>query len=141
MATGTRIVVGCKLPQGLYIDAPTQRIEDGNKNLIETGERDLDRRVLLRGTNSTSITGDDGVVRHANGGYGVTVLEGDQAETFRDWMKRMADFPPVKRGFIFEVATEADAKKEGVSRAKLKNGMEGLDPDKPGPGVTKADRT
>lgn len=135
-----RVVVGCKLPQGLYIDAPTQRVEDGNKNLIETGERDLDRRVLLNGTNSTAVAGADGIIRHANGGYGITVLEGDAAELFKDWMARMRDFAPVKKGFIFEVPTEADAKKEGISRAKHRNGMEGLDPDKPGPGVTKADR-
>lgn len=134
----SRVVVGCKLQHGLAIDAETSPIRHPSGELVDSGDRDLGRRIVLNGTDSLTIK-DTGFIVPDSGGYGITVLEGWQVEAWRDWYARHREFAPVKRGMIFEVADESEAKAEGRKRADVKSGAERIDPEKLPTGIQKAD--
>lgn len=122
------VFVGCKLPSGLYLDRADTEATPGIAP-------DESQRVMLNGT--SSVTDRSGLILPYSGGYGVTEVD---ADFFNDWMARHKDYPPVKNGLIFVVDKEADARKEARGRAGVQNGFEGANPDKPGPGVEKADK-
>lgn len=84
--------------------------------------------VTLLGTNSDS----------AIGGYGIT--DNVDKEFMDEWLKRNADHPAVKNELIFINTKNADTKAKAKDLKENKNGLEGLDPDKPAPGITKADK-
>lgn len=107
--------VGCKLPSGLILDV------DG-----PGGQVDLEKRVVLNGTNSAMV---GGIVDPNSGGYGLTEVDG---EFFENWLQSHRDYAPVKAGLIFQVANEGDAKKEARARAKVDNGLGGAVPDQSG---------
>lgn len=138
-----RVVIGCKLPHGLALDAATIPQYLANGELADSGERDLDERIIIKGTDSLRVVGEDGtdtgVIMPGSGGYGITVLEGKDVERWRDWYARHREYPPVKRGLIFEVGSESDARAEGEKRRDVKSGAERLDPNKLPAGIEKAD--
>jgi hypothetical protein len=91
--------------------------------IINVGENSVE----LKGSNS------DGAI----GGHGFT--ENVDAEFMDTWLKNNADHPAVKNKLIF-VNTKTDKVKDQAKEQKdNKNGVEGLDPDKPAPGITKVD--
>jgi hypothetical protein len=51
------------------------------------------------------------------------------------WIKQHRDFQWVKNGSIFAVPNE-DAEAEAQKMRAVKTGMEQLDPNRPGPGLT-----
>lgn len=122
------VFVGCKLPSGLYMDHRNVDAMPG----VPPAEGE---RFLLKGTNS--VTTSAGQHLPDSGGYGITAVP---ADFFADWMARHKDFPPVRNGLIFAIANEADARKEAKARGEVLSGFEGLDPEKPGPGLQKADK-
>lgn len=102
------IVVGCKLPHGLILSV--------------TGAPDVE----LNGTNSANIIG----------GYGLT--EGVDGALFAQWLTVNHQHPAVVNGLIFAQASVADAKAQAKDGANIKNGFEGINPDKPAPGIEQA---
>lgn len=126
MAKNT-VFVACKLPGGLYLDTAAAEQTPGLAP-------DPTQRVLLAGTNS--VTDRSGLILPGSGGYGVTEVD---ADFFADWMARHKDYAPVKAGLIFETAREGDTKREARGRAKVPNGTEGVDPDKPAPNIERVD--
>lgn len=120
------VFVGCKLPGGLYIDSADAEALPGVTPNPE-------QRILLNGMNS--VTDSAGLILPGSGGYGITEVD---ADFFNDWMTRHKDYAPVKAGLIFVTQKEGDAKQEAQSRASVQSGFEGVNPDKPGPGVEKA---
>lgn len=128
------VFVACKLPGGLMLDAPTTAQLDDKKQLVDSGERDVSQRVTLAGTNSVIR---DHAVDPESGGYGVTEVD---ADFWTDWVARHKDYPPVKNGLVFALPNLADVKREAKSRGSEKNGTEPLDPEKPAPGIQKADK-
>lgn len=107
------VTVGCKLPNGLHMD------------LRGTGG-ELNRRVTLNGANKSEVIG----------GYGIT--HGVDKEFFEEWKRINADFPPLKKGLIFAHDKPASAAAQAKEQAELKSGFEGMNPDKPAPGVERA---
>lgn len=124
---GKTVFVGCKLPSGLFLDTKAADSTPGEAP-------DETQRVMLNGTGSTY---QGGILVPGSHGYGVTEVD---ADFMNDWMARHKDFPAVKNGLIFIVQSEQDARKEAESRAKVQSGTEGVNPDKPAPGVTKAEK-
>ncbi|MVW80182.1 hypothetical protein [Bordetella sp. 02P26C-1] len=70
--------------------------------------------------------------RSAVAGFGMTKVD---KEFFDRWAKAYADFPPVKRGLIFAQEREESARKEAAEKEKEKSGFEGIDPERPAPGI------
>ena len=101
------VIVGCKLPNGLILELDEQR-------------------VVLNGSNSSSIIG----------GFGMTEVN---KPLFDAWLAKHKDYEPVKQGLVFAQEKEVNAKAEAKDKTKLKNGLEGLDPAKPAEGIEPMD--
>jgi hypothetical protein len=81
------------------------------------------KTVLLNGANSATIIG----------GYGLT--EGVDKAGFEEWLVTYADAPFVRNELIFSQANIKEAAKQAESNATEKTGLEGLDANKPAPGI------
>lgn len=108
--------VACKLPSGHIIDHKGQRIS-------------------LRGTNTgvnnlalpTNGAIEDGKFRSF--GYGITEIDGDQADAMADWIKQTENHEgPVQAGLIFVAKSESDLRGEAQKRSE-RAGLNGIDPN------------
>lgn len=86
-----------------------------------------DKRVTLNGAHSAAIIG----------GHGIT--ENVDKDHFEAWMIMYKDHPAVKAGYIFAHDKANNTAAQAKERAKEKTGFEGLNPEKPMPGIEKAD--
>lgn len=103
------VTVGCKLPNGLIINTPEGK------------------QVTLNGANSSVI----------EGGYGLT--ENVDKDTFDWFVATYADAPFIKNELVFAQENSRSAKAKAKENEGLTTGLEGLDPEKPAPGIKKAD--
>lgn len=83
-------------------------------------------KVTLNGANSSAIVG----------GYGLT--EGVDKDAFFNWLEVHKEQPYVKRELVFAQENTRNAKAKAKENKDVKSGLEGLDPDKPAPGIEKA---
>jgi len=83
--------------------------------------------VELKGQNSSLIYG----------GHGIT--EGVDKEFFDKWLSMNKDSAAVKAGLIFSHEKTNNVKAEAIEKKDNKNGFEGIDPAKPGPGIAPVD--
>lgn len=100
-----KVTVACKLPNGVIMDIPGAK-----------------EPVVLNGANHPD----------AIAGHGLTEVDADFWEA---WSKLYADFQPLKKEMIFAQGSERSATSKAKERKDEKSGLEGLDPDKPAPGV------
>lgn len=75
----------------------------------------------------------DGSARVAFG-FGITEIS---ADFWEKWSIQHKGFPPLEKGLVFVVPRTGDAVVEAKNRIALKTGLEGMDPDRPAPGITK----
>lgn len=108
------IIVACKLPSGL------------NMGALKEGRPD----VVLNGANHPSAA-----TAH---GFGLTPVD---ADAFDKWIKDHADLPAVKKGLIFAQARKNDATAQAREHKAIKSGFEGVDPEKPAPGIEETDES
>lgn len=102
-------VVGCKLPNGLTVDH-------------------ADQSVTLVGSNAPG----------AVGGYGLT--HDVDLDWFSDWLTGPGrELPMVQRGLIFIAGNDRNAADQAKEQKDERSGLEGLDPDKPAPGLEPTD--
>jgi hypothetical protein len=80
------------------------------------------KKVKLNGANTSLVIG----------GYGLTPVEKD---FFDAWLKLSANTVVVKRGLIFAQETQTKARDQAKEQAEVKSGLEGLNPEKPAPGI------
>ncbi len=114
MATDT-VTVYCKLPNGLrYVVIDKDGAEHSH---------------IFHGLNHSSAR--LGIVP----GAGVTHVPVDIWAAF---MKERGTSRAVKNGLIFTASDASSGKAKATEREKEKTGFEGLDPNKPGPGLEKA---
>lgn len=86
-------------------------------------------RVTLLGTNKSNVIG----------GHGIT--EGVEESFFKKWLVQNKDSAAVKNGLIFAHEKVENTKAEAIEKANNRNGFEGIDPNKPAPGVEPTDET
>lgn len=91
-----KIIVCCKLPNGIILDHPL----------------DPNQKVTLNGLNQSIIVGAD---------YATTEVD---AEFWETWKTVHKDFGPVLSGAIFEAKTTEEAKSKAKERASEKTGFE-----------------
>lgn len=97
--------VACKLPNGL---------------VLELG----DKRVILKGSNSSLIIG----------GHGIT--EGVDADFFNAWLAAHQDLAFVQEGFLFAHEKANNTAAQAKERADVETGLEPMDPDAKPAGLT-----
>lgn len=81
------------------------------------------KRVKLHGANTSRVVG----------GYGLT--PGVDKDFFDAWLKLSATSVVVKRGLIFAQDNPGKAEGQAKEQAEIRSGLEGLDPEKPAPGI------
>lgn len=86
-------------------------------------------RVTLLGTNAANVIG----------GYGIT--EGVDESFFKKWLAQNKDSAAVKNELVFAHEKPDNTKAQAKANAKNRNGFEGVDPNKPAPGVEPTDET
>lgn len=104
---GKNVLIGCRLPSGIWIDLPSAPIQS----------------VLLKGANSDA-TLNRAVLVLTEDNYGETEID---ADLWEGWKALNKDFAPFKSGAIFEAKSAADLKAAAKERAKEKTGFEGMD--------------
>ncbi len=92
MSAAAKIVIGCRLPNGLVIEMPNK--PDPNGYLTPTPR---ENRVALKGKNRAVIVGAD---------YGLTEVD---VEFWAAWKKANPKFPALAAGTIFEASSANDA--------------------------------
>jgi hypothetical protein len=111
------MIVGCKLPHGHTIEHLGEVI---NLNGANVGfDSDNPWRMDAFPDSELRVSG-----------AGLTTLEGDKADAFKDWYEQNKNGGPIASGAIFFTEKEADGKKEAKAREKVKSGVDALDPSK-----------
>lgn len=111
------MIVGCKLPHGHTIDHLGVIIALNGANVGFDGNNPWRMGAFPDSIDRVS-------------GAGLTTLEGDQAEAFKDWYDLNKSGGPIASGTIFFTEKAADAVKEAKSREKVISGVDALDPEK-----------
>lgn len=130
---GGMVMVGCKHPSGLVLEIDESREEapvpGANKVKVHypTG-----RKVILNGSNSTHPDSPQVATGRAVGGYGLTSVPED---FWNMWVAQHPDFPMLKNNTLFVHQTQDGITSEANDRRTVKNGLEPMDPARPGPGL------
>lgn len=127
--------VGCKLPNGYILQ--TFHMEDYQEQVMGGGTRTAQRSIRHEETyrlcgSSIDIAkmalGD--VPNLVIGGYGIT--SGIPRDYWEKWLSVYKDTPLVKNGLIFAQPDEMCARARAAEGAKLRTGLEPIDPANPG---------
>lgn len=105
-SSSDKVIVGCKLPNGLHLDLKTKE-----------GDR---VRITLNGTNAARIVG----------GYGLT--HNVPTDFMSEWLKKNAKHAAVVNGSIFIHGDEASAVSIAKERQEIETKLEPIDPVKSG---------
>lgn len=136
MANPDTVIVACKLPHGLVIEARQVDFIDGPNN-ERRGVHQVIGTAKLRGSAEARKLESEGKilgeVGHVVDGYGLTEVD---KELFELWLDQNKNSPLVKNHIIFATlkmdAAKSQAREQGP---EIKNGLEPVDPAKPGAGV------
>lgn len=127
--TGSTVVVACKLPNGIYIDAMIPDQED--ENVIGGGvrvrkffRRDVSSRVHILGN-----------ARPKGGSYrsrivhGYALTQNVSKDIWASWLEANKDQPMVRNNLIFAEATVDAAADRARRSGKVRTGLEPLNPN------------
>lgn len=129
------VTVGCKLPSGLVLQifvmedyrAPTP----GGGYHVEKRARRLPESYTLNGNAMDVSKMSVGDVPHLIvGGYGIT--PGIPKDFWEQWLTDNEQSDLVKGGFIFAQPNETEARARARDGAKVRSGLEPIDPAAPG---------
>jgi hypothetical protein len=127
--TGATVIIGCKLPHGIFLHLDSREEVVGLKGGIETKfVREEGSERLINGANTSRLVG----------GFGLTTLEKDWWDAWiaQNTNKRgKITFKPYATGMIFAVNSQSEAIAESRQREGLRTGFEPVNPAKPGPGL------
>ncbi|WP_424624448.1 hypothetical protein [Achromobacter marplatensis] len=101
----TTVTVACKLPNGLVLDLPG-----------------VEKKFTLNGSHH----------REAVAGHGMTEVDD---EFWAKWSELHKDFEPVKKELVFAQKRKSSAAAKAEEQKGNKSGLEGIDPEKPAPGI------
>lgn len=129
------VTVGCKLPNGLILQ--NFRMEDYQDQVMGGGTRTAQRSVRLEETYRVCGSSIDiakmalgEVPNLVIGGYGIT--SGVPREFWEEWERTNKNTPLVRNGLIFAMPDDARARARAAEGAKLRTGLEPIDPANPG---------
>lgn len=129
------VTVACKMPNGLVLQLeqkveireplPSGGVREVTQwrrtpDVIEVKGNAVNFESLRRGMQMPAI----------EGGFGLT--HGVPKAFWDQWLEAHKDDDIVRRGLIFAVKTEQEARKEAATRSDIKSGLEPINPDDPG---------
>ena len=137
------VVVACKLPRGLIIERPLEPLKDGEAHTGVPVGVDGESDDTFRINGSSMIRDESGAVSNSDklvDGFGVT--EGVPAELWAAWWKVHGDaktgLKAARDGLIFAGKSRDEIAKRIRSDGDVKSKLDGVDRDKPGPGLEPA---
>ncbi len=128
------VTVGCKLPSGLFLQ--NFFMEEFQEQVMGGGTRTSKRAVRIEEIyhvcgNSLDISkialGE--VPNLIIGGYGIT--SGIPRAFWEEWLRTNKDSHVVKNGLIYAEDNDAKARKRAAEGARLRSGLEPIDPTAP----------
>lgn len=130
------VTVGCKLPNGLVLHLDTMvdyRIPmPGGGTVIERRSRRLPDTYTLNGSaiDLARIAATGSVSHRIIGGYGITT--GIPRDFWERWLAANKNAEYVQKRLVFAEPNEGRAEAAAIEGAKIRTGMEPIDPDEPG---------
>lgn len=133
------VTVACKMPNGLILRAfeMVERDEPVMGGGYKTVKYASQRGEAVTINGPAAPFGAPPKVTTA-GGYALT--SNVDASFWDAWLAQNAELDAVRNGLIFAMPRQDSAGKEAENRAKIKSGLEALDPEKPMRGIQKADK-
>lgn len=128
------VIIGCKIPNGLILDEEreidyNEPIMGGGiyrgKRWVRTGVRYTLNGPAVSAEQFRSGDIDHLVIR------GAALTTGIPREFWENWLKRHKDNSFVKQRLVFAAADEGSARSMAAELAKVKSGLEPIDPDHP----------
>lgn len=142
------VMVACKLPNGLEIydevqvDAQEQMFGGGTKT-VKVWRRSGETYILNGNAVDIAKLGTTGEVPHLIiGGFGIT--SGIPRDFWERWLERHKRDELVTKGYVKAMGSEIDIRRYARENAKLRSGLEPLDPENPRkviPGLRQDDGT
>lgn len=134
------VVVACKLPHGLVLEVidPAVFAEIDEKTGVRARPVAPENRFKVHGSaRPVGVPLPDDAAQVV-GGFALT--PGVPADLWDAWMAQNKAAPFVKQGLIFAHTKAGDAVAQSKDGKALRTGFEGLDPDKPAPGIARDDK-
>jgi hypothetical protein len=120
------LTVACKMPQGII--ARVFEMVDFDEPVMGGGVRTVQRaRQLGDPVTIKGFAVPQGHENNAPGGYALTY--GVDAEFFNKWLEQNAETAMIKKGLIFAMSRTDSATSKAKEQAKLKSGLDRLDPE------------
>lgn len=118
-----KIVVGCKLPNGIVLELPGKPRVYIKGSAVEIGLPS--ERRTVQDLRTPAIL--------APGGFALTCDV--DADFWKAWSTAYADMEVLKKGLLFAMPKQQDAAAHAKDMAKERTGLEPIDPDKMGDGL------
>jgi len=129
------VTVACKLPHGLYLDVVDPSVFDGIDPKVGVVARPIDESSRIRINGCARPVGvplpDD--APQIVGGYALT--PNVPADFWEKWLSQNKNAPYVKANLIFAHEKAGSVVGEAKDKRGVRSGLEGMDPDKPAPGI------
>ena len=119
-----KVVIGCKLPHGLQVNARAAAQPEAGKNATPA-HAPIKNTLYLNGANDDSAK--------QAGGFGLTLVDKTDADAF---MSTHGDAEYIKNNLVFVEKNIPSAQARGRELSGEKTGFEGVDPAKPDPKLT-----
>lgn len=134
------VTVACKLPHGLFLDLVDPGVFKDVDPKVGVMARpvDPDNRVRINGAARPVGVPLPEDAAQVVGGYALT--PGVPKAFWDKWLAQNKDAPYVKQNLIFAAERAGSVVGEAKEKREIRSGLEGLNPDKPAPGITRDDK-
>lgn len=132
------VTVACKLPHGLMLEVvdPAVFADVNPQNGVVA--RPPGKRVHVAGCARPIGVPLPDDAPQVVGGYALT--QGVPAAFWEQWLAQNEEAPFVKQKLIFAHEKAGAAVGEAKEKREVRSGFEGMNPDKPAPGIERADK-
>ena len=134
------VTVACRLPHGLYLDVVDPSVFDGIDPKVGVIARPVveGSRIKINGCARPVGVPLPEDAPQVVGGFALT--PGVPAAFWETWLSQNKDAPFVKQKLIFAHEKAGSAVAEAKEKRGLRSGFEGVNPDKPAPGIERDDK-
>ena len=132
------VVVACKLPHGLMLEVVDQSVFKDIDPKVGVVARPPGQRIHIAGSARPVGVPLPEDAAQVVGGYALT--PGVSATFWDAWLEQNKDAPFVRNKLIFAHEKAGSAVSEAKENREVRSGFEGMNPDKPAPGIERADK-
>lgn len=138
MSGTATVTVACKLPHGLLLEVVNPSVFDNIHPQNGVVARPPGERVRINGCARPVGVPLSEDAAQVVGGFALT--PGVPAAFWEAWLSQNKEVPFVKAGLIFAHDKAGSVVSEAKEKKAARSGFEGMDPDKPAPGIVRDDK-